>query len=219
MKRRKGHRDPWSHMLTRLCLITSAAASGPAIGADIGNASVLVQGDRGSEVSDRPATASEARAALSASTDRIVRAAMLQVESALPPATRFVTVLDRPSDRTVTVSWRESTLCHYNDQIWRAGIAKHAGTCALSGMHIERGDHVYRPIPTRPTPINANAMILSAAIADQGLEDESDDVAAHAAAHVANEVADTSSRKRAERSLRSKSSADAESADQVFLVG
>jgi hypothetical protein len=167
-------------MLTRLCLITSAAASGPAMGTamgtDLATASLLTQDDlRSRAVSEsRTVTASEARAALSASTDRIVRAAMVRVESALPPATRFVKVLDRPSDRTVTISWRESTLCHYNDQIWRAGIAKHSGTCALSGMHIERGDHVYRPIPTRPTPINANAMILSAAIADQGLDDEDD---------------------------------------------
>ena len=212
MKRRKGHRDPWSHMLTRLCLITSAAASGPAIGADIGNSSLLIQDDhRGREISENRTvtiTASEARAALSESTDEIVRAAMLQVESALPPATRFVKVLDRPSDRTVTISWRESTLCHYNDQIWRAGIAKHSGTCAVSGMHIERGDHVYRPIPTRPTPINANAMILAAAIADQGLDsdDESVDVELH------------SPRKRNPRAAGHSHSADDTSAKQALLV-
>jgi hypothetical protein len=210
MKRRKGHRDPWSHMLTRLCLITSAAASGPAIGADIGNASLLMQDDhRGREVSDhRSQTASEARAALSNSTDRTVRAAMLRVESALPPATRFVKVLDRPSDRTVTISWRESTLCHYNDQIWRAGIAKHSGTCAVSGMHIERGDHVYRPIPTRPTPINANAMILSAAIADQGLDDEDDAIA----------VEQESPRRRSARVAHEKDLAGSLPADEALLV-
>ncbi|CAM2151548.1 DUF3331 domain-containing protein [Pararobbsia alpina] len=208
MKRRKG--DPWSHMLTRLCLITSAAASGPAIGADIGNVSLLVQDDhRGREVSDhRGQTASEARAALSASTDRTVRAAMLRVESALPPSTRFVKVLDRPSDRTVTISWRESTLCHYNDQIWRAGIAKHPGTCAVSGMHIERGDHVYRPIPTRPTPINANAMILSAAIADQGLDAEDDAIDAE----------QQSPRKRSARGAHEKDLAGTQPADEALLV-
>ena len=211
MKRRKGLRDPWSHMLTRLCLITSAAASGPAIGADIGNTSLLMQDDhRGREVSDHRTTqtASEARAALSASTDTTVRAAMLRVESALPPATRFVKVLDRPSDRTVTISWRESTLCHYNDQIWRAGIAKHSGTCAVSGMHIERGDHVYRPIPTRPTPINANAMILSAAIADQGLDGEDDELAAE----------QESPRKRSARGAHDKDLAGSTPADEALLV-
>lgn len=210
MKRRKGHRDPWSHMLTRLCLITSAAASGPAIGADIGNSSLLIQDEhRGREVSENRSvtiTASAARAALSASTDQVVRAAMLQVESAIPPATRFVKVLDRPSDRTVTISWRESTLCHYNDQIWRAGIAKHAGTCAVSGMHIERGDHVYRPIPTRPTPINANAMILAAAIADQGLDDEDESI----------DVESHSPRKRSARAAEHRNIADAESEKQAL---
>ncbi len=176
MKKRIGHRDPWSQILARLCVITSAAASGPAIGANVDVALDAVSlGDRAREMSqrmsdraaERSVPASVARAELTASTDRMVRAAMARVESALPPPTRFVKVLDRPSDRTVTISWRESTLCHYNDQIWRAGIAKHAGTCAVSGMHIERGDSVYRPIPTRPAAINANAMILAAAIADQ----------------------------------------------------
>jgi Domain of unknown function (DUF3331) len=176
MKKRTGHRDPWSQILARLCVITSAAASGPAIGANIdASLDAGAQGERAREVShrigaaERSVPATVARAELSASTDRIVRAAMARVESGLPPPTRFVKVLDRPSDRTVTISWRESTLCHYNDQIWRAGIAKHAGTCAISGMHIERGDSVYRPIPTRPAAINANAMVLAAAIADQAL--------------------------------------------------
>lgn len=209
MNRRKSRRDPWSHMLTRLCLITSAAASGPAIGADLGPTSVLMLDDhRGREVSDRNVTASEARAALSASTDRTVRAAMLRVESALPPATRFVKVLDRPSDRTITISWRESTLCHYNDQIWRAGVAKHAGTCAVSGMHIERGDHVYRPIPTRPTPINANAMILSAAIADQGIDRDDD----------ADAVRHATPRKRNSRAVREKNIAGEMPVEQAALV-
>jgi hypothetical protein len=208
MKRRNGHRDPWSHMLTRLCLITSAAASSSAIGADISAANLLAQDEhRGREVSNRIITASEARAALTASTDHVVRAAMLRVESALPPATRFVKVLDRPSDRTVTISWRESTLCHYNDQIWRAGVAKHSGTCALSGMHIERGDSVYRPIPTRPTPINANAMILSAAIADQGIDE--DEVGAALAA---------TPRKRDTHGIHAQHNADGTSADQALLV-
>jgi hypothetical protein len=185
MKKRVSQRDPWSHILARLCLITSAAASSSAIGASIDmdadlkatvslGARVREMSERMHErmsvgAADRSVPASVARAELSASTDRIVRAAMARVESALPPPTRFVKVLDRPSERTITISWRESTLCHYNDQIWRAGIAKHAGTCAVSGMHIERGDSVYRPIPTRPAPINANAMILSAAIADQAI--------------------------------------------------
>jgi hypothetical protein len=77
---------------------------------------------------------------------------------------RIVNVLDRLSERTVAVSWRDSTSCHYNDQIWRVGIARQPGCCAITGMHIEPGDAIYRPIPTVPAPLNAQAMILATAL-------------------------------------------------------
>ncbi len=94
MKKRIGHRDPWSQILARLCVITSAAASGPAIGANVDVALDAVSlGDRAREMSqrmsdraaERSVPASVARAELTASTDRMVRAAMARVESALPP--------------------------------------------------------------------------------------------------------------------------------------
>ena len=78
---------------------------------------------------------------------------------------RIVNVLDRLSERTVAVSWRDSTSCHYNDQIWRVGIARQPGCCAITGMHIEPGDAIYRPIPATPAPLNAQAMILASALA------------------------------------------------------
>jgi hypothetical protein len=77
---------------------------------------------------------------------------------------RIVNVLDRLSERTVAVSWRDSTSCHYNDQIWRVGIARQPGCCAITGMHIEPGDAIYRPIPAVPAPLNAQAMILASAL-------------------------------------------------------
>ncbi|HTJ91559.1 MAG TPA: DUF3331 domain-containing protein [Pararobbsia sp.] len=77
---------------------------------------------------------------------------------------RIVNILDRLSERTVAVSWRDSTSCHYNDQIWRVGIARQPGCCAITGMHIEPGDAIYRPIPTVPAPLNAQAMILASAL-------------------------------------------------------
>ncbi len=83
---------------------------------------------------------------------------------------RIVNVLDRLSERTVTVSWRDSTSCHYNDQIWRVGIARQPGWCAISGMRIETGDAIYRPIPTFPAPVNAQEMILASAILRAGTE-------------------------------------------------
>ncbi|CAB3776432.1 DUF3331 domain-containing protein [Pararobbsia alpina] len=75
-----------------------------------------------------------------------------------------VNVLDRLSERTVAVSWRDSTSCHYNDQIWRVGIARQPGRCAVTGVRIQPGEAIYRPIPTLPAPVNAQAMILASAI-------------------------------------------------------
>ena len=77
---------------------------------------------------------------------------------------RVVNVLDRLSERTVAVSWRDSTSCHYNDQIWRVGIARQPGCCAVTGRQIETGDAIYRPIPAFPAPVNAHAMILASAL-------------------------------------------------------
>jgi Domain of unknown function (DUF3331) len=77
---------------------------------------------------------------------------------------RVVHVLDRLSERTVTVSWRDSTSCHYNDQIWRVGIARQPGCCAVTGRRIEPGDAIYRPIPAFPAPVNAQEMILASAV-------------------------------------------------------
>jgi hypothetical protein len=80
------------------------------------------------------------------------------------PSARIVHVLDRLSERTVAVSWRDSTSCHYNDQIWRVGIAREPGRCAMTGERIQPGEAIYRPIPTLPAPVNAQAMILASAL-------------------------------------------------------
>jgi hypothetical protein len=69
-----------------------------------------------------------------------------------------VRVLERLSERTVAVSWRDSTRCHYDSQIWRIGWARYASTCAVSGGRINIGDAIYRPIGA---PINAAAMICA----------------------------------------------------------
>ncbi|WP_367147049.1 DUF3331 domain-containing protein [Paraburkholderia sp.] len=81
----------------------------------------------------------------------------------LPPAT--ITVVERLSDATVLVSWRDATSCHYLDQTWALGVARHQGQCALSGRPIQRGEPIYRPRRrAREHPVNAGAMILAAVI-------------------------------------------------------
>lgn len=79
-------------------------------------------------------------------------------------ATRIVDVLDRLSAHTVAISWRDATLCHYNDQIWRLGVARRRGQCALTGESVGVGEAIYRPIPITPPPLNAQAMILASAL-------------------------------------------------------
>ena len=71
-----------------------------------------------------------------------------------------VRVLDRLDAHTVTLAWSDATSCCYGEQTWRVRCASRPGVCAVSGLRIRRGDHVYKPA-VRPRPVNANAMILS----------------------------------------------------------
>ncbi|WP_144113904.1 DUF3331 domain-containing protein [Paraburkholderia sp. BCC1886] len=71
-----------------------------------------------------------------------------------------VHVIDRPTQSTATVVWRDPTRCSYGDQVWHATHARVAGVCAMSGRAIRASDAIYRPRPCRPAPLNAGAMIL-----------------------------------------------------------
>ena len=75
-----------------------------------------------------------------------------------------VRVLDRPTSRTLTVSWCDPLTCHYGYQTWRVHTAKRAGTCVLSGRAIKAGDIVYCPRASNPPPRNAGAMIVAACV-------------------------------------------------------
>lgn len=75
-----------------------------------------------------------------------------------------VHVIDRPTQSTATVVWRDSMHCSYGDQIWHASRARSAGVCAMSGRAIRPGDAIYKPRPCRPAPLNAEAMILRAVV-------------------------------------------------------
>jgi hypothetical protein len=73
-----------------------------------------------------------------------------------------IRVLERNSQVSAIVAWSDATSCCYGDQLWRRGIAKKAGVCALSGQTIATGDAVYRPRLVQPAPQNIEAMILAA---------------------------------------------------------
>ncbi|AUT76017.1 DUF3331 domain-containing protein [Paraburkholderia hospita] len=71
-----------------------------------------------------------------------------------------VNILERASQCTVIVSWHDPTLCSYNFQLWRRSDATRPGICSLSGIIINTGDSIYKPV-SKPRPINASAMILA----------------------------------------------------------
>lgn len=71
-----------------------------------------------------------------------------------------VSVLERASPTTVLISWRDPTRCSYHFQLWRRFDAPKSGICALSGIVINAGDSIYKPI-SKPQPLNASAMILA----------------------------------------------------------
>jgi hypothetical protein len=75
-----------------------------------------------------------------------------------------VHVIDRPTQSTATVVWRDATHCSYGDQVWHTSRARVAGVCAMSGRAIQPGDEIYKPRPCRPAPLNVGAMILSAVV-------------------------------------------------------
>jgi len=73
-----------------------------------------------------------------------------------------VTVLERLSNSLVALSWRDPTLCNYEEQMWSLGLARTSGRCALSGLHIRKGDAIYKPVTRGQTvPLNRDAMIFA----------------------------------------------------------
>jgi hypothetical protein len=75
-----------------------------------------------------------------------------------------VRLIERTTSSTVTIAWGDSTSCFYGAQKWRAATARISGVCALSGARIRRGDRIFHPQRSKPTPVNARAMILESAL-------------------------------------------------------
>jgi Domain of unknown function (DUF3331) len=98
--------------------------------------------------------------------DHLTRAQSLRLIGPNRGARAKVQILDRPSKNTAVISWFDPTMCCYGDQLWRSGKSRHSGTCALTGCGIRPGDSIFRPRNARPSPLNANAMILASLLED-----------------------------------------------------
>ncbi|WP_082992307.1 DUF3331 domain-containing protein [Paraburkholderia tropica] len=68
-------------------------------------------------------------------------------------------VIERLTPGHLILAWHDPSSCAYRDQEWQLSRARRAGFCAVSGRAIRRGEHVYRPRPARPRPLNSRAMI------------------------------------------------------------
>ncbi|WP_429563219.1 DUF3331 domain-containing protein [Paraburkholderia sp. MM6662-R1] len=78
-----------------------------------------------------------------------------------------MSVLERLSSKSLSVSWSDPCTGRYADQIWRFGLAQVDSFCALTGRPIRRGDPVFRPrLSSTRLPANHNRMILASAIPD-----------------------------------------------------
>jgi hypothetical protein len=83
-------------------------------------------------------------------------------------AALMVSVVDRPTPRTVTVSWCDPLSGYYGHQTWRVALAKQRGECVLCGRSINPGDFIYRPAISQPPPGNAGAMIIASELMPHG---------------------------------------------------
>ena len=75
-----------------------------------------------------------------------------------------VSVVERLSPLTAAITWHDPTMCNYESQTWRTGVAKGTGRCAITGDPISPGDEIYRPIDRRPVAANALAMVRACAV-------------------------------------------------------
>jgi hypothetical protein len=79
------------------------------------------------------------------------------------------------TESSATIGWYDPTRCRYEDQRWRRFKARRAGVCAMTGSLIAAGADVFRPVPARRNPANADAMILARALQCLGAADSDGD--------------------------------------------
>ncbi|MGH8781294.1 DUF3331 domain-containing protein [Paraburkholderia sp.] len=73
-----------------------------------------------------------------------------------------ITRIEWATPGTILISWSDSTLGRYQDQLWRAGFAHASSVCGLTGATVRRGDAVFRPVArVRDRPVNVSDVILA----------------------------------------------------------
>jgi Domain of unknown function (DUF3331) len=72
-----------------------------------------------------------------------------------------IQILESPAKNRLLVSWRQSGICNYTEQLWALRKAEKTTQCAISGHAIRRGDQIYRPVGK---PLNFATCILADAV-------------------------------------------------------
>jgi hypothetical protein len=76
-----------------------------------------------------------------------------------------IAVLEWLSGSTVSVFWSDACTGHYAEQLWRLGLARRDGYCALSGHAVHEGEFVFRPRSSLTSaPANWDRMILASKV-------------------------------------------------------
>ena len=73
-----------------------------------------------------------------------------------------IQILEVPAKNRLLVSWRQSGVCNYTEQLWALRKANKTTRCAISDQPVRRGDQIYRPVGK---PLNFATCILADAVA------------------------------------------------------
>jgi hypothetical protein len=74
-------------------------------------------------------------------------------------------IVERLTLYTIAVRWSDSRSGVYGEQTWRVGQARCHSHCAATGLPIQPGDVVYKPMSCQwKVPFNRHQMILASAV-------------------------------------------------------
>jgi hypothetical protein len=84
-----------------------------------------------------------------------------------------VSIVEKLSTKTLSVSWSDARSGRCSEQIWRLGRARFDSRCVVSGKPIQRGEVVFRPQSDGIIhPATRHHMILASSVPDYSPESQ-----------------------------------------------
>jgi hypothetical protein len=76
-----------------------------------------------------------------------------------------VSIVEKLSSKTLSVSWSDPCAGRYSEQVWRLGRARFDARCAITGRPIRRGEAVFRPLAKESDhPARRSHVILATSV-------------------------------------------------------